>query len=127
MLFAVALDARGRSHGVRAFAVHPGAIVTELMRWLSPEESAATLERASKHPAGFKSAEQGAATSVWCATSPQLEGRGGVYCEDVDIAVAVPADQPVALGVRPWAIDPELAERLWRLSEEWTGATLEAR
>src|SRR6185437_8679911 len=123
VLFAAALDARGRSRGVRAFAVHPGAIVTELMRWLSPEELRSTLETAGKHPAGFKNAEQGAATTVWCATSPQLDGMGGVYCEDVDIAPAVAADHPVTVGVRPWAIDRDAAERLWRLTEEWTGVT----
>lgn len=60
------------------------------------------------------------ATSVWCATSDQLAGKGGVYCEDVDIAEPVPADAP-GIGVRPWAIDPELAERLWAKSEVWTG------
>jgi NAD(P)-dependent dehydrogenase (short-subunit alcohol dehydrogenase family) len=124
VLFAVALDVRGREHGVRAFAVHPGAIVTDLMRWLSPEEAKSTLEMASKHPAGFKNVEQGAATSVWCATSPSLDGMGGVYCEDCDIAIAVSADAEVAVGVRPWAIDPSLAERLWACSERWTGVTL---
>jgi NAD(P)-dependent dehydrogenase (short-subunit alcohol dehydrogenase family) len=124
VLFAIALDARAQSRAVRAFAVHPGAIVTELIRWLSPEETKTTLAMASQHPGGFKSPEQGAATSVWCATTPQLEGMGGVYCEDVDIAEGVAADAPVALGVRPWAIDPALAERLWKLSEEWTGTTL---
>ena len=67
-----------------------------------------------------KNTEQGAATSVWCATSEQLAGMGGVYCEDVDIAQAVPADFTAAHGVRPWAIDSEQAERLWRISEEWT-------
>jgi NAD(P)-dependent dehydrogenase (short-subunit alcohol dehydrogenase family) len=127
VLFAVALDARGRDEGVRAFAVHPGAIVTELIRSLSPEETASTLEMASRHPAGFKTPEQGAATSVWCATSPQLDGKGGVYCEDVDVAAIVAADATLPVGVRPWAIDPDLAERLWRLSEEWTGATLPSR
>src|SRR5882672_11567070 len=50
-----------------------------------------------------------------------LEDRGGVYCEDCDIAIAVPADHPEPRGVRPWARDPEVAERLWRTSEEWTG------
>jgi len=80
------------------------------------------VEAASKVPGGFKSVEQGAATSVWCATSPQLEGVGGVYCEDVDVAEAVPADHPLPRGVRPWAMDPEAAERLWTMSEEWTGA-----
>jgi NAD(P)-dependent dehydrogenase (short-subunit alcohol dehydrogenase family) len=124
VLFAVALDARGCDHGVRAFAVHPGAVLTDLVRWLSPEELSSTIETARKHPSGLKSVEQGAATSVWCATSPQLDGMGAVYCEDADIAVAVPADAPVTVGVRPWAIDPALAERLWTLSERWTGAHL---
>ena len=124
-LFAVALDARGRSQGVRAFAVHPGAILTDLLRFLSPEDTRTTIEQASRHPGGFKNPEQGAATSVWCATSPQLEGMGGVYCEDVDIAKTVSADEPVTVGVRPWAIDPALADRLWKLTEGWTGVRLE--
>ena len=59
--------------------------------------------------------------SVWCAVSPQLEGKGGVYCEDCDVAEAVPADSPAPRGVRPYATDPELAERLWTLSERLTG------
>jgi hypothetical protein len=71
----------------------------------------------------MKTPEQGAATSVWCATSRQLEGLGGVYCENCDIAIAVPADSTEQLGVRPWATDPELADRLWRLSERLTGVT----
>jgi len=116
VLFAVALDARGQAHRVRALAVHPGAILTELVRSLSEEEIRTAVARAG----AMKSAEQGAATSVWCATSPQLEGKGGVYCEDADIAEAVPADFAEPRGVRPWAIDKALAERLWTKSEEWT-------
>jgi hypothetical protein len=69
----------------------------------------------------LKTVEQGASTMIWCATSEQLDGMGGVYCEDVDIAEAVPSDRSRGLGVWPWAIDPELAERLWRLSEKLTG------
>ena len=69
-----------------------------------------------------KAPEQGAATLVWCAASPQLEGLGGVYCEDCD--VAAPATDAQGAGVRPWAIDPQAAERLWALSEELTGAKL---
>jgi NAD(P)-dependent dehydrogenase (short-subunit alcohol dehydrogenase family) len=124
-LFALALDERGARSGVRAFAVHPGAILeTDLARSLSPEEMGAAIEAARKVPAGFKSVAEGAATSVWCATSRQLDGLGGVYCEDCDIAIPVPADSRELRGVRPWARDPEVAERLWRASEEWTGARL---
>jgi NAD(P)-dependent dehydrogenase (short-subunit alcohol dehydrogenase family) len=124
-LFAVGLDARGAAHGIRAFSVHPGAIATELVRWMSPDEQRAVLEAASKQPAGLKTVEQGAATTVWCATSPALDGMGGVYCEDVNIAEPVAADHPEPRGVRPWARDPELAEQLWARSEQWTGAALE--
>ena len=122
VLFAVALDRRGAPHGVRAFAVHPGSIVTELMRSMPAQEQEAVVA-AALEISPMKNAEQGAATSVWCATSPQLDGKGGLYCEDVDVARAVPADFPEPRGVRPWAIDPELAERLWRTSEVWTGVT----
>ena len=74
----------------------------------------------------LKTPEQGAATSIWCATSPQLDGKGGVYCEDVDIAKVVPVDTPTGLpGVVTWAIDPIMAERLWRLSEDMTGVKFE--
>ena len=69
----------------------------------------------------FKTVEQGAATSIWCAASEQLNGMGGVYCENLNIAQAVPADRTKGPGVWPWAIDPELAERLWALSEKLTG------
>jgi NAD(P)-dependent dehydrogenase (short-subunit alcohol dehydrogenase family) len=124
-LFAVALDTRGEAHGVRAFAVHPGAVITELMRSMSEEEVTAAIAR-SRDVGAFKNTEQGAATSVWCATSSQLDGMGGVYCEDCDIAEAVPADFPEQRGVRPWAMDPGFAERLWTMSEAWTGAGLRA-
>jgi NAD(P)-dependent dehydrogenase (short-subunit alcohol dehydrogenase family) len=125
-LFALTLDARGEAHGVRAFSVHPGAVdTTELMRSMPEAERRAAIA-ASSAVSTFKSKEQGAATSVWCATSTQLEGMGGVYCEDVDIAESVPADFPEPRGVRPWATDPHLAERLWAMSEEWTGVTFTA-
>jgi len=124
-LFAVALDKRGEPHRIRAFSVHPGAVITELMRSMSEEEVKAAVARAGEVGI-FKDTEQGAATSVWCATSPQLEGVGGVYCEDCNIAEAVPADFPEQRGVRPWAMDPSLAERLWTMSEEMTGVPLAA-
>jgi len=120
VLFAVALDARGEKHGVRAFAVHPGVIHTDLSRHLTEAEVSGVLSSAAQF---MKTPDQGAATSVWCATSPQLDGKGGVYCADVDIAPAVPADSKEFSGVRPWAIDPDAAARLWTLSEHWAGLT----
>ncbi len=85
------------------------------------EELQAIRTRNASVGDAYKTAEQGAATSVWCATSPQLAGMGGVYCEDCDVAEAVPADSTRLGGVRPWAMDRDLAERLWTKSEEWTG------
>jgi NAD(P)-dependent dehydrogenase (short-subunit alcohol dehydrogenase family) len=120
-LFALGLDARGEAHGVRAFSVHPGGVMTELVRSLPPEELQAILAAPRNDPSTMKNTEQGAATSVWCAVNVQLDGMGGVYCEDVDIAEAVPADFPEPRGVRPWAMDPDAAERLWKQSEAWTG------
>jgi hypothetical protein len=69
----------------------------------------------------MKTPEQGAATSVWCAVSRQLDDRGGVYCQDCNVAEPVPADSQEVRGVRPWAMDPALAEKLWSLSEKITG------
>jgi NAD(P)-dependent dehydrogenase (short-subunit alcohol dehydrogenase family) len=128
VLFAVGLDKRGEADGVRAFAVHPGGIITDLIRHMSEEELRAlgVHDEHGKLKANpeFKSVQQGAATQVWCATSEQLKGMGGVYCEDVEVAKAVPADDPGGTGVRPWAIDPALAERLWTISEGFTGVRL---
>jgi NAD(P)-dependent dehydrogenase (short-subunit alcohol dehydrogenase family) len=132
VLFAVGLDKRGEAQGIRAFAVHPGMIVTDLQRHVSIEElkAAGFRDEHGQIPAAqaslYKTVEQGAATSVWCSASPDLAGKGGVYCEDVDVARAVPADYKENGGVSPWAIDPILADRLWVLSEELTSTTLEA-
>ena len=90
---------------------------------MSDEEIRAAVAL-SNDVSSLKSAKQGAATSAWCATSSELEGMGGVYCEDTDIAEAVAADFPAPRGVRPWAMDKDFAERLWTMSEIWTGATL---
>lgn len=122
-LFALALDARGEADRVRAFSVHPGAIVTDLMRFMPEDEQHEAVEATRST---LKSVEQGAATTIWCATSAQLDGMGGVYCEDVDVAEAVSGDSSSPRGVRPWATDPALAEQLWIMSETWTGATLGA-
>lgn len=121
-LFALQLDTVGAEHGIRSFSVHPGGIATDLTRHMSDAELAAWgLTRRDDGklsvPQGFKSVEQGASTSVWCATSPQLNGLGGVYCEDCDIATSVPADYQGLDGVRPWAIDALAAEKLWSASE----------
>ncbi|MFC9648408.1 MULTISPECIES: SDR family NAD(P)-dependent oxidoreductase [unclassified Streptomyces] len=123
-LFAVELDALGRDSGVRAFSVHPGGILTPLQRHLAKEEMVAAGwidERGNGVNPAFKTLEQGAATQVWAATSPQLAGEGGVYCEDCDIAEPASQDTSVAGGVRAYATDPEQAARLWRLSAELTG------
>jgi NAD(P)-dependent dehydrogenase (short-subunit alcohol dehydrogenase family) len=124
-LFAVELDRRGRGHGVRAFAVHPGGVLTELTRHMTDDELAAygVVREGNKFRppvTGFKTVAQGAATSVWCAVSPTLDDRGGVYCEDCDIAVAVPGDSKDLYGVRSWAIDRAVARALWDLSERLT-------
>lgn len=144
ILHAVALDARGKNKGVRAFAVHPGTIVsTDLSRYLTVEQ----LQKAGALDANgdplldsskqMKTIAQGAATSVWCATSPRLAGMGGLYCENSDVSPLIVtenkeigtswgavrmAERPTgALGVYPYAIDPDAAERLWVLSEKLTG------
>jgi NAD(P)-dependent dehydrogenase (short-subunit alcohol dehydrogenase family) len=126
-LFAVSLDKRGRSQGIRAFAVHPGVIPdTNLGRDLKKGEGTVVIKRLPNgQPIGrdntmLKTVEQGAATTIWCATSEQLNDKGGVYCQDVDIAEAVPSDSKKPSGVRPWAIDKDMAERLWNLSEKLT-------
>jgi NAD(P)-dependent dehydrogenase (short-subunit alcohol dehydrogenase family) len=133
ILFALALDERAKTRGVRAFSLHPGSIVsTGLSQYLSPEvlRAAGLVDEHGKptlDPAkGLKTVEQGAATSVWCATSPQLDGMGGVYCQDCDIAPLVSEENAanpfgsIPLGVMPHAVDPQAAERLWRLSEQLT-------
>jgi predicted RNA-binding protein YlxR (DUF448 family) len=76
--------------------------------------------RPQNEPIKFKTVEQGAATTVWAATAPELEGRGGFYCEDCHIAERTEVEG-AAHGVLPWALDPKAADRLWTLSEEWSG------
>jgi len=135
-LFAVELDKRGQKDGIRAFAVHPGGILTDLLKYMTDEElsaygiyrknGVAKIPDVTKVPERFKTAEEGAATTIWCAVSPQLNGRGGVYCEDCDIAAMVPADSKLNSGVRPWAVDKEAAEALWILSEKLTSVAAES-
>lgn len=138
-LFALGLDARGQAQGIRTFSVHPGAIITDLVRHLSEEtlRGFGGLDEQGRPVAdlakGLKNVAQGAATTVWAAVSPQLDGMGGVYCEDSDIAPILPDDSVAEpgrisqeIGVRRWAIDPEAADRLWTLSEALTGVRLPA-
>lgn len=124
-LFAVHLDAMGRERGVRAFSLHPGSIITPLQRHIPLEEMIALgwADAAGNpaHPEVLKTPEQGAATQVWAATSPQLDGLGGVYCEDCDIAGMAVGDDNALVGVRTHAIDPDQARRLWALSAALTG------
>jgi NAD(P)-dependent dehydrogenase (short-subunit alcohol dehydrogenase family) len=127
-LFALGLDRRGETHGIRASSVHPGVILsTDLIRHIGDDELKGF--NLSRRPDGsivqdgepvrrYKDVQQGAATTIWCATSPQLDKMGGVYCEDCDIAEVIPGDLSLQTGTAPWACDPELAEQLWALSEQ---------
>jgi NAD(P)-dependent dehydrogenase (short-subunit alcohol dehydrogenase family) len=126
VLFAVKLNELGAAKNVHTFAVHPGGIWTPLQRHLSKEEMVQRgwIDEAGNQLVRFKTPEQGAATSLFAATSPQLDGMGGVYLEDCDLADAVPADADPATtwaGVKAYALDPEQADRLWTLSADMTG------
>ena len=134
ILFAVSVDERGKVDGIRAFSLHPGTIVdSNFKRYTPPEvltafglvddDGNAIIDPANSR----KTIEQGAATSVWCATSRQLDGLGGLYAQDCDVAPLVDVSGAVnidfgspPLGVMPYAVDPESADRLWELSERLT-------
>ena len=119
-LFSVALEARLAERGVHALAVHPGAIMTELSRHMDRADfDLITNNRPSGQPLELKSIPQGAATSVWAATTPELEGKGGLYLEDCGIAGPIQPGQEG--GVKPYALDSGAADRLWSVSEQLTG------
>jgi NAD(P)-dependent dehydrogenase (short-subunit alcohol dehydrogenase family) len=136
-LFTVELDHRGKAFGVRAFSLHPGSINgTDLAR-IAPM---ALFQQMGTHDANgnifpevaakLKNVGQGAATSVWCATSEQLNGVGGVYCENADVAepdegnIEHNYDEPSSLrGVKLYSLDAENARKLWSLSEQMTGVS----
>ncbi|MFJ3524285.1 oxidoreductase [Pseudomonas sp. NPDC090203] len=128
-LFAMGLDQRGSSLGVRAFSLHPGQILTDLGRHLTSAEINAfdvfdeSGQQKIAPELGLKNLDQGAATGLWCATSSALEGKGGVYCEDCDIA-PINNLEIGRKGVARWAANPEFAEQLWLISEAWTGVSL---
>ncbi|NUQ87966.1 MAG: SDR family NAD(P)-dependent oxidoreductase [Glycomyces artemisiae] len=117
VLFAVHLDRLAQERGIRAFALHPGGILTPLQRHVSREDQVELgWIDADGNPVAdwFKTPEQGAATQTWAAFSPQLDGKGGVYLQDCDVAEVGEG------GVAEYAVDPDEAERLWALSAELT-------
>ncbi len=121
-LFSVALNARLCGRGVTANAVHPGMIVTELGRHLDRTDIELLQSRAGAQQDQFKSVPAGAATSVWAATSPDLDGRGGLYLEDCQVGQP---EQGGSGGYTDYALDRQAAEALWRLSEELVGESFE--
>ena len=121
VLFTMGLEKRFGDEGIHAVAVHPGGIETNLGRHLSQEQRDALTERVTSADPNFewKTIPQGAATQVWAATSAELEGRGGLYCEDCNVAQV--DDESRVSGVRSYAVDAANAERLWTISEELAG------
>ena len=122
ILFTVGLEARLAVLGIHAYAVHPGGIQTNLGRHMTEEMIATLMARVTTKDTGFawKTIPQGAATSCWAATASELEGKGGVYCEDCHVAEV--DDESSTGGVRSYALNPSYADQLWKLSEELTGA-----
>lgn len=123
-LFALELSTRMDSFGGRAFSVHPGGIFTPLQRdlpveeqimmgWLDEDGNPSELARAA-----FKTPSQGCTTTLWAATSPLLDDKHGLYCEDCDVAQLASEDSPFGYHVAPHVVDPEQAARLWSVSEE---------
>ena len=128
ILFAVAFDKRYRERGVRAAAVHPGGIQTELARYMEPitiqkmiEQMNQQLAAEGQAPFRWKTIPQGAATSVWAGVVAPADEIGGRYCENCHVGEIVPDHVTVSAiseGVRGYALDPNTAEALWKKSEE---------
>ena len=131
ILFAVGFDKRHRDRGVRAAAVHPGGIKTELGRYVEPGRMEKVVNEINQHlaaqgkgPFQWKSIPQGAATSVWAAVVAPADEIGGRYCENCHVGKTVPDDAPITAvseGVRGYALDAKTAEELWKKSEELVG------
>jgi NAD(P)-dependent dehydrogenase (short-subunit alcohol dehydrogenase family) len=131
ILFAVGFDERHRKNGIRAAAVHPGAIRTELARYMDPSRLQALIDDINKQlategkpPFEFKTIPQGAATSIWAGVVAPADEIGGRYCENCHVGNVVPDDVPITAvseGVRGYALDPNNAAALWKKSEELVG------
>ena len=131
ILFAVGFDRRHRARGVRAAAVHPGGIHTELGRHMDPgsiegmvAQMNSDLAAEGKPPFQWKSIPQGAATTVWTAAVAPADAIGGRYCENCHVGEVVPDDAKISAiseGVRAYALDPEHADALWAKSEQMVG------
>lgn len=134
ILFAVEFDRRHRSRGVRAAAVHPGGIRTELARHMGSGKLEALfdginedLAKEGKGPMEWKTPAQGAATTLWAGLVADADSVGGRYCEDCQVSPVV-SSASIGFGspgVRPYAVDPETAKALWAKSEEWVGETFD--
>jgi NAD(P)-dependent dehydrogenase (short-subunit alcohol dehydrogenase family) len=131
ILFAVAFDRRHRGRGVRAAAVHPGVIETELGRHMDPSQIQGLIQQINdqlaaqgKGPFQWKSVAQGAATSIWAGVVAEAEEIGGRYCENCHVGEIALENVPISgasEGVRGYALDPKKAEALWKKSEEMVG------
>ena len=131
ILFAVAFDKRHRERGVRAAAVHPGGIRTELSRYTDPGRLETMIAQINKQlasegrgPFQLKTVPQGAATSVWAGVVAPADEIGGRYCENCHVGNIVPDDVTITVateGVRSYALNPTNAEALWKKSEEMVG------
>jgi len=131
ILFAVEFDRRHRARGVRAAAVHPGVIPTELGRYADPARLQALVDQINKERVAAgnravqrKTVPQGAATSAWAAVVAPAEEIGGQYCEDCHVSQIMPDNEGMfgaTAGVRGYALDPNNAEALWKKSEEMVG------
>ncbi len=127
ILFTRELDRRLRGEGIRAFAVHPGVIMTKLARHLSPEDIQELMARAGEEGGPvmtFKPVEAGAATTIYAATAPELEGQGGRYLEDCGLAEEA-QDESAPCGYAAYAFDDAAAARLWDVSESHLGETFD--
>lgn len=145
VLFTIKLDDMLKDKNIRAFAVHPGPVPSsdlfaagrvgrdsaskvwlarlsaKIARALHVTEVLNFVRRPKNIGDLYKTVQQGGATTTWAAVGRELDGKGGVYLEDCNIAVVVPDGSPAPFGVRPWALDKKAAERLWDLCEEMTG------